>query len=32
LLKQYGQAKKMMKSFSGGTLGKKMGKMTFPFM
>ena len=32
LLKQYGQAKKMMKSFSGGMLGKKMGKMKFPFM
>src|SRR5438034_2007569 len=32
LLKQYGQAKKMMKSFSSGMLGKKMGKMKFPFM
>jgi signal recognition particle subunit SRP54 len=33
LLKQYGQAKKMMKSFSGGMLGKKMmGKMKLPFM
>src|SRR5438876_2743176 len=32
LLKQYAQAKKMMKSFSGGMLGKKMGKMKFPFM
>src|SRR5438128_1489922 len=32
LLKQYGQAKRMMKSFSGGMLGKKMGKMKFPFM
>ena len=29
LLKQYGQARKMMKSFSGnmGFLGKKLGKM-----
>jgi signal recognition particle subunit SRP54 len=32
LLKQYGQAKKMMKTLSGGMLGKKMGKMKFPFM
>src|SRR2546421_42739 len=32
LLKQYGQAKKMMKSFSGGMLGKKFGKMKLPFM
>ena len=32
LLKQYGQAKKMMKSFSGGLLGKKFGKMKLPFM
>jgi len=32
LLKQYGQAKKMMKGFSGGMLGKKLGKMKFPFM
>ena len=31
LLKQYGQAKKMMKSFSGGMLGKKLGKMKMPF-
>src|SRR5690349_1329978 len=30
LLKQYAQAKKMMKSFSGGMLGKKMGKMKLP--
>ena len=30
LLKQYGQARKMMKSFSGGLLGKKMGKMRMP--
>jgi signal recognition particle subunit SRP54 len=32
LLKQYGQAKKMMKSFSGGMLGGKLGKMKLPFM
>jgi signal recognition particle subunit SRP54 len=32
LLKQYGQAKKMMKGLSGGMLGKKLGKMKFPFM
>jgi signal recognition particle subunit SRP54 len=32
LLKQYGQAKKMMKTFSGGMLGKKFGKMKLPFM
>ena len=32
LLKHYGQAKKMMKSFSGGMLGKKLGKMKLPFM
>jgi signal recognition particle subunit SRP54 len=30
LLKQYTQAKKMMKSFSGGFLGKKLGKMKLP--
>jgi signal recognition particle subunit SRP54 len=30
LLKQYSQAKKMMKSFSGGFLGKKLGKMKLP--
>src|SRR6202140_472851 len=30
LLKQYGQAKKMMKSFSGGFLGKKLGKLKLP--
>ncbi len=30
LLKQYSQARKMMKSFSGGMLGKKMGKMKLP--
>src|SRR5271170_1587636 len=32
LLKQYSQARKMMKSFSGGMLGKKLGKMKLPFM
>jgi signal recognition particle subunit SRP54 len=30
LLKQYAQARKMMKSFSGGFLGKKLGKMKLP--
>jgi signal recognition particle GTPase len=32
LLKQYAQARKMMKSFTGqaGLLGKRMGKMKFP--
>ena len=30
LLKQYTQARKMMKSLSGGFLGKKMGKMKLP--
>jgi signal recognition particle subunit SRP54 len=30
LLKQYTQARKMMKSFSGGMLGKKLGKMKLP--
>ncbi|MEX2261974.1 MAG: signal recognition particle protein [Bryobacteraceae bacterium] len=30
LLKQYSQARKMMKSFSGGMLGKKMGKFKMP--
>src|SRR5580700_4565172 len=30
LLKQYSQARKMMKSFSGGLLGKKMGKFKLP--
>jgi signal recognition particle subunit SRP54 len=34
LLKQYGEARKMMKSFSGGmmsgALGKKLGKGKFP--
>ena len=32
LLKQYAQARKMMKSFSaGGLLGKRLGKMKLPF-
>jgi signal recognition particle subunit SRP54 len=30
LLKQYSEMRKMMKSFSGGFLGKKMGKMKLP--
>jgi signal recognition particle subunit SRP54 len=30
LLKQYSQARKMMKSFSGGMMGKKLGKMKMP--
>src|SRR6516164_2956215 len=30
LLKQYAQARKMMKTLSGGMLGKKFGKMKFP--
>jgi signal recognition particle subunit SRP54 len=30
LLKQYAQARKMMKSFSGGMLGKKLGKLKLP--
>jgi len=30
LLKQYSEARKMMKSFSGGLLGKKLGKMKLP--
>ena len=30
LLKQYSQAKKMMKSFTGGFIGKKLGKMKLP--
>ena len=30
LLKQYSQMRKMMKSFSGGILGKKLGKMKLP--
>jgi signal recognition particle subunit SRP54 len=32
LLKQYTQARKMMKSFSGGFLGKKLGKLKLPLM
>jgi signal recognition particle subunit SRP54 len=32
LLKQYAQARKMMKSFSGGFLGKKLGKLKLPMM
>jgi signal recognition particle subunit SRP54 len=30
LLRQYAQARRMMKSFSGGFLGKRLGKMNFP--
>jgi signal recognition particle subunit SRP54 len=30
LLKQYAQARKMMKTFSGGMIGKKLGKMKLP--
>jgi signal recognition particle subunit SRP54 len=30
LLKQYAQMRKMMKSFSGGFLGKRMGKLKWP--
>jgi signal recognition particle subunit SRP54 len=30
LLKQYAQARKMMKTFSGGMMGKKLGKMKLP--
>jgi signal recognition particle subunit SRP54 len=32
LLKQYAQARKMMKTFSGGFLGKKLGKLKLPAM
>ncbi len=32
LLKQYAQARKMMKSLSGGFLGKKLGKFKLPVM
>jgi signal recognition particle subunit SRP54 len=32
LLKQYGQARKMMKTISGGLMGKKLGKLGLPFM
>ncbi len=31
LLKQYSQARKMMKSFSGGFMGKRLGKLKLPF-
>jgi len=31
LLKQYAQTRKMMKSVTGGMLGKKLGKMKLPF-
>jgi signal recognition particle subunit SRP54 len=31
LLKQYGQARKMMKEISGGMMGKKLGKLKLPF-
>ncbi len=30
LLKQYAQARKMMRSFSGGLMGKRLGKMSLP--
>jgi len=30
LLKQYSQMRKMMKGFSGGLLGRKLGKMKLP--
>jgi signal recognition particle subunit SRP54 len=30
LLKQYAEMRKMMKSLSGGFMGKKMGKMKLP--
>jgi signal recognition particle subunit SRP54 len=30
LLKQYSEARKMMKTFSGGMMGKKLGKMKLP--
>ena len=30
LLKQYAQARKMMKTFSGGLIGKKLGKLKMP--
>jgi signal recognition particle subunit SRP54 len=32
LLKQYAQARKMMKSLSGGFMGKRLGKMRLPGM
>ena len=31
LLKQYSQARKMMKTFSGGFMGKRLGKLKLPF-
>lgn len=31
LLKQYGEARKMMKTLSSGMMGKKLGKMKLPF-
>ncbi|MGH9721900.1 MAG: signal recognition particle protein [Bryobacteraceae bacterium] len=31
LLKQYGEARKMMKTISGGLMGKKLGRMKLPF-
>ncbi|MBI4873149.1 MAG: signal recognition particle protein [Acidobacteria bacterium] len=31
LLKQYAQARKMMKTFSGGFMGKRLGKLKLPF-
>ncbi len=31
LLKQYDQARKMMRQISGGMLGKRLGKLNFPF-
>ena len=31
LLRQYGEARKMMKTLSQGFLGKKLGKMKLPF-
>jgi signal recognition particle subunit SRP54 len=31
LLKQYAQARKMMKAFSGGFMGKRLGKLKLPF-
>ncbi len=32
LLRQYAQARKMMKSFSGGMMGRRLGKMVLPGM
>ncbi|MBI4451828.1 signal recognition particle protein, partial [Candidatus Woesearchaeota archaeon] len=31
LLRQYDQARKMMRQISGGMLGKRLGKLSFPF-